>query len=191
MEIFTHKDHDEPVETLWVPDFHQFTTINNSSNKQMKKYEQLENKIQELQAEVERLKQEEKAIQIDLSTCIAGQLVQLRNGQFDYYEFYCGVFTYYVIGGNTYDKDGSQYDYSQESEYDVVKVFPAEIPVPDSFRVSYAKEVLEGRISCLSPSFNFIDTPQGVQYWKDIYYGKTNLSLGDMIFIQKWVIQSL
>ena len=35
----------------------------------MKKYEQLENKIQELQAEVERLKQEEKAEQIDLSTC--------------------------------------------------------------------------------------------------------------------------
>ena len=23
-EIFTHKDHDEPVEILWVPDFHQF-----------------------------------------------------------------------------------------------------------------------------------------------------------------------
>ena len=25
-EIFTHKDHDEPVEILWVPDFHQFIT---------------------------------------------------------------------------------------------------------------------------------------------------------------------
>jgi hypothetical protein len=155
------------------------------------KYQQLENKIQELQAEVERLKQEEKTEQIDLSTCIAGQLVQLRNGQFDYYEFKCGVNTYYVVGGNTYEKDGSQYDYSQESEYDVVKVFPAEIPVPDSFNASPVEYVLKGCISYLSDSFNYADTPQGEQYWKDIYYGKTNLSLGDMIFIQKWVIQSL
>ena len=159
----------------------------------MTNYQELENKIQELQAEVERLKQEEKAEQIDLSTCIAGQLVQLRNGQFNYYEF--KKHTYYVIGGLNYEKDGSKYDYSRESAYDVVKVFPAEIPVPDSFpdsfNVFYAKEVLEGRISCLSSSFNFIDTPQGVQYWKDIYDGKAHLSFGDIIFIQKWIIQSL
>ena len=25
-EIFTHEDYDEPVEILWVPDFHQFIT---------------------------------------------------------------------------------------------------------------------------------------------------------------------
>jgi hypothetical protein len=155
----------------------------------MTNYQELENKIRELQAEVERLKQEEKAEQIDLSTCIAGQLVQLRNGQFDYYEF--KKHTYYVIGGNTYEKDGSQYDYSQESEYDVVKVFPAEIPVPDSFNAFYAKKVLEGNISSLIASFTFADTPQGVQYWRDIYDGKTHLSFGDMIFIQKWIIQSL
>ena len=155
----------------------------------MTNYQELENKIQELQAEVERLKQEEKAEQIDLSTCIAGQLVQLRNGQFDYYEF--KKHTYYVIGGLTYEKDGSQYDYSQESEYDVVKVFPAEIPVPDSFNAFYAKKVLEGNISSLIASFTFADTPQGVQYWRDIYDGKTHLSFGDMIFIQKWIIQSL
>jgi hypothetical protein len=159
----------------------------------MTNYQELENKIQELQAEVERLKQEEKAEQIDLSTCIAGQLVQLRNGQFDYYEF--KKHTYYVIGGLTYDKDGSQYDYSRESEYDVVKVFPAEIPVPDSFPDSfdafYAKKVLEGNISCLGNSFTFADTPQGEQHWRDIYDGKTHLSFGDMIFIQKWIIQSL
>ena len=153
--------------------------------------QELENKIQELQAEVERLKQKENAEQIDLSTCIAGQLVQLRNGQFDYYEFYCGVYTYYVIGGNTYEKDGSQYDYSQESEYDVVKVFPAEIPVPDSFNASYAKEVLKGDISCLITSFTFTETPQRDQYWRDIFTGKTKLSFGDMILIQKWVIQTL
>jgi len=157
----------------------------------MTNYQELENKIQELQAEVERLKQEEKAEQIDLSTCIAGQLVQLRNGQFDYYESKCGVYTYYVIGGLTYEKDGSQYDYSRESEYDVVKVFPAEIPVPDSFDAFYAKDVLEGNISSLVASFHFVETPQGVQYWKDISYGKTHLSFGDMIFIQKWIIQSL
>ena len=157
----------------------------------MTKYQDLENQIQELQKEVERLKREEKAEQIDLSTCIAGQLVQLRNGQFDYYEFKSAVDTYYVVGGLTYEKDGRQSHYSQESEYDVVKVFPAEIPVPDSFNVSWAKDVLKGDICCLSPSFNFIDTPQGVQYWRDIYYGKTYLSFGDMIFIQKWVIQSL
>ena len=23
-EVFTHQDHEEPVEILWVPDFHQF-----------------------------------------------------------------------------------------------------------------------------------------------------------------------
>jgi len=166
----------------------RYKTMSSSS---MKNYQELENKIQELQAEVERLKQEEKAEQIDLSTCIMGQLVQLRNGQFDYYESKCGVYTYYVIGGNTYDKDGSQYNYSQESEYDVVKVFPAEIPVPGNFSVSRAKEVLNGDISYLNISFGFANTPQGVQYWRDIYDGKTHLTFGDMIFIQKWIIQSL
>lgn len=157
----------------------------------MTNYQELENQIQELQKEVERLKQEEKAEQIDLSTCIAGQLVQLRNGQFDYYEFKSGV-DCYVIGGLTYEKDGRQYEYSQKSEYDVVKVFPAEIPVPDSFNAFYAKKVLEGRIPYyLNYTFTFTETPQGEQYWRDIFTGKTQLSLGDMIFIQKWVIQTL
>jgi hypothetical protein len=154
----------------------------------MTKYQELESQIEQLQKEVERLKQEEKAEQIDLSTCIAGQLVQLRNGKFDYYErkdeagFYC-------IGGDTYNQDGS-YPLSHLSTfYDVVKVFPAEIPVPDSFCVSYAKVVLKGDVSALGLSFGFADTPQGEQYWRDIFTGKTHLSLGDMIFIQKWVIQ--
>jgi len=156
----------------------------------MTKYEQLESQIQELQAEVERLKQEEKAEQIDLSTCIMGQLVQLGNGDFEYYE-YKNEADFCIVGGDYYEQDGRCHEYSQQSGYDVVKVFPAEIPVPDSFNVSYAKGVLKGDISCLGNSFNFADTPQGVQYWKDISYGKTKLSLGDMIFIQKWVIQSL
>ena len=156
----------------------------------MKKYEQLESQIQELQAEVERLKQEEKAEQIDLSTCIAGQLVQLRNGNFDYYE-YKDEAGFYIVGGDYYERDGSCYEYSQESECDVVKVFPAEIPVPDSFSKFLSKKVLKGRISYLVSAFDFAQTPQGEQYWRDIYTGKTKLSLGDMILIQKWVIQSL
>ena len=157
----------------------------------MTNYQELENKIQELQAEVERLKQEEKAEQIDLSTCIAGQLVQLRNGKFGYYERKGGA-GFYHIGGNAYCKDGSFYTGKHtESEYDVVKVFPAEIPVPDGFFPYRAKEVLNGDISCLIASFTFKDTPQGEQYWRDIYEGKTQLSLGDMICIQKWVIQAL
>jgi hypothetical protein len=157
----------------------------------MKKYEQLENKIQELQAEVERLKQEEKAEQIDLSTCIAGQLVQYRNGNFDYYEYKDEAGGYH-IGGDRYDKDGRFYGNHTETQYDVVKVFPAKIPVPGRFNVFYAKKVLEGDISCLGNSFDFADTPQGVQYWRDIFItGKTNLSFGDMILIQKWVIQAL
>ena len=156
----------------------------------MTKYQELETQIEQIHKEVERLKQEEKAEQIDLSTCIMGQLVQLRNGQFDYYEFKSGV-DCYVVGGLTYEKDGSQYDYSQKSEYDIVKIFPAEIPVPGRFFPYRAKEVLNGDISCLIASFTFKDTPQGEKYWRDIYEGKTNLSFGDMIFIQKWVIQSL
>ena len=156
----------------------------------MTNYQELENKIQELQAEVERLKQEEKAEQIDLSTCITGQLVQLGNGDFEYYE-YKDEAGFCIVGGDYYEQDGRCYEYSQQSECDVVKVFPAEIPVPDSFRVSYAKFVLKGDISCLITTFTFTETPQGVQYWKDIYEGKTKLSLGDMILIQKWVIQSL
>ena len=155
----------------------------------MTNYQELENKIQELQKEVERLKQEEKAEQIDLSTCITGQLVQLRNGDFEYYEFKSGVGPY-IVGGDTYNQDGSYLDAISKSEHDVVKVFPAEIPVPDSFRVSYAKELLKGRISCLIKSFAFTETPQGDRYWYNIYEGKTKLSLGDMIFIQKWIIQS-
>jgi hypothetical protein len=155
----------------------------------MKKYEQLENQIQELQKEVERLKQEEKAEQIDLSTCIAGQLVQLRNGDFDYYEYEDDIGSY-IVGGDSYEKDGSCYDYSQESDYDVVKVFPNEIPVPDSFSKIWSKEVLKGRISYLVSAFHFVETPQGEQYWRNIYGEKTKLSLGDMIFIQKWVIQA-
>ena len=156
----------------------------------MTNYQELENKIQELQKEVERLKQEEKAEQIDLSTCITGQLVQLRNGDFEYYE-YKDEAGFCIVGGDYYEQDGRCYEYSQQSECDVVKVFPAEIPVPDSFRVSYAKFVLKGDISCLITTFTFTETPQGVQYWKDIYEGKTKLSLGDMILIQKWIIQSL
>ena len=156
----------------------------------MTNYQELENKIQELQKEVERLKQEEKAEQIDLSTCITGQLVQLRNGDFEYYE-YKEEAGFCIVGGDYYNHDGSCYEYSQQSAYDVVKVFPAEIPVPGRFNVFYAKKVLNGDISCLGNSFNFADTPQGEQYWRDIFTGKTKLSLGDMILIQKWVIQSL
>ena len=160
----------------------------------MTKYQELENQIKELQAEVERLKQEEKkGEQVDLSTCIAGQLVQLRNGEFACFECKDVAGFYVVVSGDayTYIKDGSCYDYSYESEYDVVKVFPAEIPVPDSFNAYYAKEVLKGGISYLASAFHYDETPQGVQYWRDISYGKTKLSLGDVILIQKWIIQSL
>jgi hypothetical protein len=160
-----------------------------TQTKQMKKYEQLESQIQELQAEVERLKQEEKAEQIDLSTCIVGQLVQLRNGEFACFQRKDGAF--YVVGVLTYEKDGRQHNYALERDYDVVKVFPAEIPVPDSFSVCWSKEVLKGRISYLNAAFHFAQTPQGDQYWRDIYTGKTNLSFGDIILIQKWIIQSL
>ena len=156
----------------------------------MTNYQELENKIQELQKEVERLKQEEKAEQIDLSTCIRGQLVQLRNGDFEYYE-YKEEAGFCIVGGDYYEQDGRCYEYSQESECDVVKVFPAEIPVPDSFNASYAKELLKGRISFLITTFTFTETPQGVKYWYNICEGKTQLSLGDMILIQKWIIQSL
>jgi hypothetical protein len=155
----------------------------------MKKYEQLESQIQELQAEVERLKQEEKAEQIDLSTCIVGQLVQLRNGKFDYYEYKDEAGIY--VAGYGYRKNGSYYYNHTKSEYDVVKVFPDEIPVPIGFKSYYAKKVLKGDVSALGQSFSFAHTPQGDKYWRDIFTGKTNLSFGDMIFIQKWVIQSL
>ena len=154
----------------------------------MKKYEQLETQIEALQKDVKRLKQEEKAEQIDLSTCIAGQLVQLRNGDFDYYERKDGK-DIYVVNGYGYGKNGSFYASLTESQYDVVKVFPAEIPVPGGFFPCRAKEVLNGDISCLIASFTFKDTPQGEKYWRDIYEGKTHLSFGDMILIQKWVIQ--
>ena len=154
----------------------------------MTKYQELENQIQELQKEVQRLKQEE-AEQIDLSTCIMGQLVQLRNGKFDYYERKNGAGIY--VAGYGYRKNGSYYYNHTKSEYDVVKVFPAEIPVPGGFNVYPTKKVLKGDISYLGQSFVFSTTPQGEQYWCDIYEGKTQLSLSDMICIQKWMIQSL
>ena len=155
----------------------------------MTNYQELENKIQELQKEVERLKQEEKAEQIDLSTCITGQLVQLRNGKFGYYERKGGA-GFYIVGGDAYCKDGKYYTGKHtESNYDVVKVFPAEIPVLLGFNAFYAKKVLKGDVSALGQSFSFSGTPQGDKYWRDIFTGKTQLSLGDMIFIQKWVIQ--
>lgn len=155
----------------------------------MTKYQELESQIEQLQKEVERLKQEEKAEQIDLSTCIAGQLVQLRNGNFEYYERKNSA-GFYVVGGDYYKQDGSYHSHLT-TFYDVVKVFPAEIPVPDSFSKIWSKEVLKGRISYLNAAFDFAQTPQGDQYWRDIYTGKTNLSFGDIILIQKWVIQSL
>ena len=154
----------------------------------MTKYQDLENQIEELQKEVERLKQEEKAEQIDLSTCIAGQLVQYRNGKFDYYERKNGK-DIYVVNGCSYGKNGRFYARLTETDYDVVKVFPAEIPVLLGFNAFYAKKVLKGDVSALGQSFSFSGTPQGDKYWRDIFTGKTNLSLGDMIFIQKWVIQ--
>ena len=153
----------------------------------MTKYQELETQIEQLQKEVQRLKQEE-AEQIDLSTCIAGQLVQLRNGEFDYYERKDGQGGYH-IRGDRYCKDGRYYNKHTETEYDVVKVFPAEIPVLLGFNAFYAKKVLKGDVSALGQSFSFSGTPQGDKYWRDIFTGKTNLSLGDMIFIQKWVIQ--
>jgi hypothetical protein len=155
----------------------------------MTKYQELESQIEQLQKEVERLKEEEKAKQIDLSTCIVGQLVELRNGQFDCYEY--NGDDYYVIGGIAYDKNGNVYGSSFESEHDVVKVFPNEIPLPGAFSSHKAKKVLKGDVSALGLSFGFADTPQGDKYWRDIFTGKTKLSLGDMIFIQKWVIQSV
>ena len=155
----------------------------------MTKYQELETQIEQLQKEVERLKQEEKAEQIDLSTCIMGQLVQLRNGKFDYYERKHGADIY--VAGYGYKKNGSYYYNHTKSEYDVVKVFPAEIPVLLGFNAIYAKKVLKGDVSALGQSFSFSGTPQGDEYWRDIFTGKTNLSFGDMIFIQKWVIQSL
>lgn len=156
----------------------------------MTKYQELENKIQELQKEVQRLKQEE-AEQIDLSTCIMGQLVQLRSGNFKYYE-YKDEAGFYMLGGDAYRNHGKYYNGKQiKSPYDVVKVFPAEIPLPGAFSSHKAKKVLKGDVSALGLSFGFADTPQGDQYWRDIFTGKTQLSLGDMIFIQKWVIQSL
>ena len=155
----------------------------------MTKYQELENQIQELQKEVERLKQEE-AEQIDLSTCITGQLVQLRNGNFKYYECKDEA-GFYMLGGDAYRYHGKYYNGKRiKSPYDVVKVFPAEIPVPGGFNVYPAKEVLKGDISYLSQSFVFSTTPQGEKYWCDIYEGKTKLTLGDMICIQKWVIQN-
>ena len=156
----------------------------------MTKYQELETQIEQLQKEVERLKQEE-AEQIDLSTCITGQLVQLRNGKFDYYERKDGA-GFYVVGGDSYPyyKDGKYIVKYTEPQYDIVKVFPAEIPVPDEFNASYSKKVLKGEITYLNFSFNFTSTPQGDKYWRDICEGKTQLSLGDMIFIQKWVIQA-
>ena len=144
---------------------------------------------QELQKEVQRLKQEEKAEQIDLSTCIMGQLVQLRNGKFDYYK-YKGGFGFYVVGGDSYRRDGTMRVNYTEHPYDVIKVFPAEIPLPGAFSSHKAKKVLKGDVSALGLSFGFADTPQGDQYWRDIWAGKTQLSLGDMIFIQKWMIQA-
>ena len=155
----------------------------------MTNYQELENKIQELQKEVERLKLEEKAEQIDLSTCIMGQLVQLGNGDFEYYE-YKDAAGFCIVGGGYYEQDGRCHEYSQQSAYDVVKVFPAEIPVPFGFNPCNAKKVLKGDISALGQSFVFAYTPQKFQYWEDIFTGKTQLSLGDMIFIQKWVIQA-
>ena len=157
----------------------------------MTNYQELENKIQELQKEVQRLKQEEKAEQIDLSTCITGQLVQLRNGKFDYYEYERkDEAGFYIICGDNYGRDGSySNNHCCKSQYDVVKVFPAEIPLPGAFSSHKAKKVLKGDISALGLSFGFADTPQGDQYWRDIWTGKTQLSLGDMIFIQKWMIQ--
>jgi hypothetical protein len=154
----------------------------------MTKYQELETQIEELQKEVERLKQEEKAEQIDLSTCIMGQLVQYRNGDFDNYERKDEAGFY--IGGDYYKQDGSYCNNHTETQYDVVKVFPAEIPVPIGFDSYNAKKVLKGDVSALGLSFGFADTPQGDKYWRDIFTGKTNLSFGDMIFIQKWVIQA-
>ena len=157
----------------------------------MTKYQELETQIEQLQKEVERLKEEEKAEQIDLSTCIAGQLVQLRSGNFKYYE-YKDEAGFYMLGGDAYRYHGKYYNGKQiKSPYDIVKVFPAEIPVPGGFNVYPAKKVLKGNISYLGQSFVFSTTPHGEKYWCDIYEGKTQLSLGDMIFIQKWMIQAL
>jgi conjugal transfer/entry exclusion protein len=89
----------------------------------MKKYEQLENQIQELQKEVQRLKREERLNKL-----------------------------------------------------------------PDSFFIDRAKKVIGGDTSELIYAFRWTDTPQGDEYWRNIFTESKKLSKSDIIQIQRWII---
>jgi len=89
----------------------------------MKKYEQLESQIQELQKEVERLKREER-------------LNKLPNG----------------------------------------------------FNIDESKEVIRGNVKSIDVAFLWTDTPQGAEYWRNIFTESKKLSKSDIIQIQRWII---
>jgi conjugal transfer/entry exclusion protein len=91
----------------------------------MKKYEQLENQIQELQKEVQRLKREERLNKL-----------------------------------------------------------------PDGFCIDNAKKVIGGNTNALRHAFLWKDTPQGDEYWRNIFTESKKLSLSksDIIQIQRWII---
>jgi len=90
----------------------------------MKKYEQLESQIQELQAEVERLKQEEE-----------------------------------------------------------------DNKLPRGFVFDVVKKLIDtGDINKLRCAFNWQKTPQGYDYWYEVWYKNKYLPDKDIIQLQKWMI---
>ena len=89
----------------------------------MTKYQQLESQIEELQAEVQRLKREERLNKL-----------------------------------------------------------------PDSFSIDKAKKVIGGDTSELMYAFRWTDTPQGAEYWRNIFIESKKPSKSDIIQIQRWII---
>jgi hypothetical protein len=57
-----------------------------------------------------------------------------------------------------------------------------------SFNIDYVKKVIAGDTEYLEDAFDFSGTPQGYDYWGDIYNDVEPLRKKDIIQLQKWVI---
>ena len=64
--------------------------------------------------------------------------------------------------------------------------------LPKNFAIDVVKKVIDtGDVDYLDDAFDWVDTKQGYEYWRDIFDDFEPLRKKDIIQLQKWVIMYL
>jgi hypothetical protein len=91
----------------------------------------------------------------------------------------------------SYSEKYQQLEYQIEklqNEVKRLKKEEADNRLPGGFNIDYVKKVIAGDTEYLEDAFDFSGTPQGYDYWGDIYNEIETLRKKDIIQLQKWVI---